>query len=135
MPGAHGHAGPQAPLTAGSGRPGVWAAAVIYTVGANNFLFDRNSEPYLSAVDLARLTGMAKSTMANKAGAIRRCLGLHPLEPGLCRRELLEDHPYAWYVEVNGILVDVRSLPATVQDEARHRGWVPDAVALQGARR
>jgi hypothetical protein len=121
------------PLARGDLR--VWAAAVIYTVGANNFLSDRNSEPYLSTADLARLTGVATSTMANKAGAIRRCLGLDPLEPELCRRELLEDHPYAWCVEVDGILIDVRGLPAAVQDEARRRGWVPDVVALQGAGR
>jgi hypothetical protein len=42
------------PLTRGDLR--VWAAAVIYTVGANNFLFDRASEPSLSGDDLAALT-------------------------------------------------------------------------------
>jgi hypothetical protein len=112
------------PLARGDLR--VWAGAVIYTVGANNFLFDRASEPYLSGDDLARLTGVAKSTMANKAGAIRRCLGLDHLDPQLCRRELLERHPYAWYVEINGIVIDVRDLPEKLQEQARRQGLVPE---------
>lgn len=112
------------PLARGDLR--VWAAAIIYAVCANNFLFDRASEPYLSGDDLARLTGVARSTMANKSGAIRRCLGLDHLDPRLCRRELLERHPYAWYVEISGIVVDVRDLPETLQEQARRRGLVPD---------
>jgi hypothetical protein len=46
------------PLARGDLR--VWAAAVIYAVGANNFLFDRESKPFLSGGDLAALTGVAK---------------------------------------------------------------------------
>lgn len=110
----------------------VWAAAVIYTVRANNFLFDRASEPFLSGDDLAALTGVTKSTMANKARAIRQALDLGPLEPRLCRRALLEQHPYAWHVEIDGLLVDARALPPELQDEARRRGLIPDLAVLPG---
>lgn len=106
----------------------VWAAAAIYAVGANNFLFDRASEPFLSGDDLAALTGVAKSTMANKARAIRVTLGLEPLDPRLCRRELLEQHPYAWYVEINGLVVDARTLPPDLRDQVRRRGLIPDLI-------
>ncbi len=116
------------PLARGDLRD--WAAAVIYTVGANNFLFDRASEPFLSGDDLSRLTGVAKSTLANKARAIRQVLGLDPLEPCLCRRALLERHPYAWHVEVDGFVVDARGLPAHMQDEARRRSLIPDLAVL-----
>ena len=79
-----------------------------------------------SAMDeLAAATGVAKSTMANKAALIRRTLQLGPLEPELCRRELLARHPYAWLVEIDGFIVDVRALPQPLQDDARHRGLVP----------
>ncbi len=43
-----------------------------------------------------------------------------------CRRELLEDHPRAWLVEVDGMIVDARWLPPEVQAEARRRGLIPD---------
>ena len=111
------------PLTRGDLR--IWAAGVIYAVGANNFLFDRSQELHLSGQDLATLTGVAPSTMANKAGAIRRAVKLDALEPTLCRQALLECHPYAWYVELDGIIVDVRGLLPELQDEARRRGLVP----------
>lgn len=107
----------------------VWAAAVIYTIGSINILFDPSQAPHLRADGLAALIGVAKSTMANQAGLIRRTLGLGPLEPELCRQELLAHHPYAWLVEVDGIIMDVRALPQPLQDEARRRGLVPSLPA------
>jgi hypothetical protein len=50
-----------------------------------------------------------------------------------CRRELLEDHPLAWLVEVNGMLVDARWLPPELQAEARRRGLIPDLPLDQAA--
>lgn len=43
-----------------------------------------------------------------------------------CRLELVEDHPLAWLVEVNGMIVDARSLPAELQAEARRGELIPD---------
>jgi hypothetical protein len=63
--------------------------------------------------------------MANKAALIRRTLRLGPIEPELCRRDLLARHPYAWLVEIDGLIVDVRALPQPLQDDARRRGLVP----------
>ncbi|MHB8273943.1 MAG: DUF6398 domain-containing protein [Dermatophilaceae bacterium] len=107
----------------------IWAAAVLYALGSINFLFDPTQRPHLRADDLARLTGVAKSTMVSLAGLIRRTLRLDPHEPELCRRELLEHHPYAWFVELDELIVDVRTLPLPLQEEARRRGLVPSLPA------
>ena len=48
------------------------------------------------------------------------------MDPEFCRRELLEAHPLAWLIEVNGMIVDARWLPPEVQSEARRRGLIPD---------
>lgn len=64
--------------------------------------------------------------MANKAALIRKALDLGVYEPDLTRRSMLERHPLAWLVQVNGFLVDARTLPAEIQDEARRRGLLPD---------
>ncbi len=117
------------PLARGDLR--VWAATAIYTVGRVNFLFDRTQNPHLSGDDLAALTGVAKSTMANKAGAVCRLLGIGQLEPELCRRRLLEDHPFAWMVEIDGLIIDVRALPPPLQREAADRGLVPGPADLR----
>jgi hypothetical protein len=83
-----------------------WAAAVLYTVGSLNFLFDRSQPLHLSADELTVLTGVPKSTMANKAKRIRDLLGLGPLACEFWRRDLLERSGLAWLVVVNGIAVD-----------------------------
>jgi hypothetical protein len=49
----------------------VWGAAAIYAAGSVNFPFDRSQKPHLTADQLTALTGVPKSTMANKAQRIR----------------------------------------------------------------
>jgi hypothetical protein len=112
------------PLARGDLR--IWAGAVLYTIGSINFLFDRTQQPHMTGDQLSSLTGIPKSTLANKAKLIRDVLKLRYLEPDLCRRELLEHHPMAWMIEVNGVLVDARTMPPEIQAEARRRGLIPD---------
>jgi hypothetical protein len=112
------------PLLRGERR--VWAASAIYTVGSVNFLFDRAQPLHLSGDELSDLTGVAKSTMANKARQIRDMLGLHRSDLEFCRREMIESHPTAWYVQVDGLIVDARMLPAPLQAECRRHGLIPD---------
>ena len=112
------------PLARGDLR--IWAAAAIYAVGSVNFLFDRSQEPHLSGDELSRLTGVPKSTMANKAKVIRDCLKLHRLDLEFCRRQLIERHPIAWLIELDGIIVDARWTPPHIQAEARRLGLIPD---------
>ena len=94
------------PLARGDLR--IWAGAVIYAVGSVNFLFDRSQRPYLTGDQLSGLTGIPKSTLANKAKLIRDLLRLRPLEPEFCRRELLDRDPRAWMISVDGVIVDPR---------------------------
>lgn len=121
------------PLARGELR--IWAASAVYTVGQMNFLFDRAQVPHLTADQLSHLTGVPKSTMANKAKLIRDQLRLHTFDVEFCRRDLLERHPTAWLVQIDGFIVDARGLPPHVQAEARSRGLIPDlAVAAAPAR-
>lgn len=115
------------------GAPGIWAAGVIYAVGQVNFLFDPSQRPHLSADQLAERMGVVKTTMANKAALINRNLDIGIFEPGLTTPAMLEQHPLAWIVEVDGFLVDASTLPPDLQDEARHRGLIPDLDAGRAA--
>jgi hypothetical protein len=119
------------PLARGDTR--IWAAGAIYAVGRVNFLFDRSQQPHLSADQLARHMGVVKTTMANKAALITKTLNLGIYEPDLTRLAMLEQHPLTWMVMVNGFVVDVRTLPPEIQDEARRRGVVPDLEARRAA--
>jgi hypothetical protein len=108
------------------GEPRIWAAGAIYAVGSLNFLFDRSQQPHLTADELAANLEVSKTTMANKAARIRKILELGWFEPELTRRSVLDAHPMAWLVEVNGLVVDARWLPAELQEEARRRGLIPN---------
>lgn len=112
------------------GDPRIWAAGALYSVGANNFLFDPTQTPHLSADRLSELIAVPRSTMAAKAKRIRDVLGIKPMDIDFCRRELLEAHPVAWLVEVDGVVIDARRLPAEVQAEARKRGLIPDLALV-----
>jgi hypothetical protein len=120
------------PLVRGQRR--IWAAGAIYTVGTNNFLFDPSEDPHLSADRMSELLGVPKSTMAGKAKLIRDALNLAGrMDTEFCRLSLLEDHPFAWLVEVDGIIVDARWLPGALQAEARRRGLIPDLPVSRAA--
>jgi hypothetical protein len=115
------------PLARGELR--IWAGAVIYAVGSVNFLFDPAQRPNLTGDQLSQLTGIPKSTLANKAKLIRDLLGIHPFEPEYCRRQLLQGNPIAWMISVNGVVVDARMMPPEIQAEARRKGLIPDIPA------
>jgi hypothetical protein len=119
------------PLARGEVR--IWAAGVIYSLGQVNFLFDRTQTPHMTADELAEALGVVKTTMASKAGLINRTLDIGIYEPELMRAAMVEQHPMAWMVMVDGFIVDARTLPPELQDEARRRGLIPDLAALRAA--
>jgi hypothetical protein len=119
------------PLARGDAR--IWAAGVLYVLAQVNFLFDRSQSPHMSAAELAVAIEVKQPTMANKAGMINRLLNIGVYEPELTRVAILEQHPMAWLVEVNGFQVDARQLPDELQAEARRRGLIPDLDALRAA--
>jgi hypothetical protein len=112
------------PLARGQTR--VWAGAVLYAVGQVNFLFAPTQRPHITFDDLSRLTGVSKSALATRARNIMNLLRIIPLEPEYCRRSLLAQNPLARMVEVDGLLVDARTLPAEIQSQLRERGLIPD---------
>lgn len=118
------------PLERGDLR--TWAAAVLYTIGRVNFLFDRAQRIHMTGDQLSALTGVPKSTMTAKSKLICDALRIGPLDPQYCRREFVERNPLAWLVQVNGFLVDARTLPAELQAEARRRGLIPDLPPQKG---
>ena len=112
------------PLMRGQVR--TWAASVIYFIGQANFLSDPAQEPHLTTNELSERTGVSKSTLSAKAKQIQDLLRLDPWDRELYRSELLLELPIFWMVEVDGLLVDARTLPPAVQEELRRRGFIPD---------
>lgn len=102
------------------------AATVIHAIGKVNFLFDPMQTPHLTANDLSQRAGVRMSSLSAKSKRICDLLRIGPFEPAYCRRALLADNPLVWLIEVNGFLVDARTMSPEIQDELRRRGLIPD---------
>ena len=79
------------PLARGEAR--VWAGAVLYTIAWVNFLFDQTQRPHWTSDELARASGVGKSTLSARATLIRKALGIVPLDPEFCRRSRASGGP------------------------------------------
>ena len=77
-----------------TGRTEIWAAAVVYTVGTMNFLFDKSFEPYVSSADINEYFGTSSSTVAQKARTIRQLLKLSQYwDKDFSTRHMQESNP------------------------------------------
>ncbi|MBU0491479.1 MAG: hypothetical protein KKA73_26440 [Chloroflexi bacterium] len=108
-----------------SGKVNTWAAAIVHTIGRVNFLFDKSQTPHMRADALAAGFGLSKSTVGNKAKQIMDLLNIGLMEPEWTLPSKIDDNPMAWMVTVNGFIVDVRSLPSPLQEEAYRKGLIP----------
>jgi Domain of unknown function (DUF6398) len=111
------------------GRPSTWASAVVYALGQVNFLFDRAQELYRTPDELSDAFGVSKSTMSNKARQVRDLLKMD-FSAQWQRAGMLELNPAFWFIQVDGFVVDARSMPAEIQLEAYLRGLIPYVPAL-----
>ncbi|MES0445135.1 MAG: DUF6398 domain-containing protein [Desulfobacterales bacterium] len=70
------------------GKKEIWAASIIYVIARLNFLFDPESEFFLSADAVCDFFGTKKSTVGNKATQIERACNLGLGAEGLCSPEI-----------------------------------------------
>ena len=111
------------PLIGGQAK--TWACGIVYTIGSVNFLFDKSQNPDMCADDLCAWFGVATSTGGNKAKQIRDLLHINPLDEKWMLPSMVEQNPSVWMITVNGFIVDARSLPRPIQEEAYHKGLIP----------
>jgi hypothetical protein len=103
-----------------------WIAGIIHAAGLVNLLWDPNEKPYMRAADIAVHFGIGNGTTVARSKVIQRALGLGQLDPRYCRRSLLKDNPYVWFIQMeNGVLIDARTQSRTVQEVLVDAGMIP----------
>ena len=107
------------------GKPAGWACAIVHAAGWVNFLHDPAQSPHMTSAQLAQGFGVSQGTMLAKSKLIRDELDIMPMDPDWCLPEMLERNPLVWMMEVNGFIMDVRSAPREVQEEAYMMGLIP----------
>ena len=90
-----------------------------------NFLFDKSQTLHTSPDELCDWFGVSKSTAGNKARQIRDVLKIGVFDPKWCLPSLLDANPFVWMVEIDGLIVDIRTMPAAIQEEAYRLGIIP----------
>jgi hypothetical protein len=108
-----------------SGRAATWAGGTLWALGQVNFLFDRSTKPHVTHDDLAEMFGLSKSALGQKAKQIRDTLKMTWATPEFLRAERIDDNPMIWFIMVNGMTFDARSLPIEIQIEAYLQGVIP----------
>ena len=107
------------------GRAPTWACGITYALGMVNFLFDHAQTLHVSGRGLCALFGVSQSAGSAKARDIMRLLRIVQLDPRWCLPSKLADNPLVWMIEVNGFVVDVRTMPRELQEEAHRLGLIP----------
>lgn len=107
------------------GKVDTWACAVAYAVGSVNFLFDKSQTQHMRAADLCKRFGVSQSTASARVKTIRDALGIGPYDPDWCLPSKLGEHPLAWFIQVDGLIVDARQAPRDIQEEAFRLGLIP----------
>jgi hypothetical protein len=108
-----------------NGRANSWACGIVYALGFVNFMFDKSQAYYISAADLCAAFGVSASTGSARSKVVRDTLGMYQMDPNWCLPSQMDDNPMAWMVMVNGLIVDVRSMPLEVQRIAYEKGLIP----------
>lgn len=113
------------PSPLSSGKPNVWACGIIYALGSANFLYDKSQSPHMRADELCRLFGVSKSTAGTRAKYIRDAVGMHLGAWRWALPGLVEQNSLYWMISVDGIIMDARTAPRAIQEEAARRGLIP----------
>lgn len=116
-----------------SGRARTWAGAILYAVGQANFLFDKSQTPYMKASELAERIGVGNGTISAKAKELRKMLKMQFFSAEWTLPSRMEDNPFIWMVQVNGLPMDARSLPLEAQILCYEKGLIPYIPALKDA--
>ena len=107
------------------GKPAGWAAGIVHAIGFVNFLQDPSLSPHMSSMEIAEGFGVSQQTMQAKSKIIRDAFDLVQLDPDWCLPSLLEDNPLVWMLNVDGFMMDARTAPREIQEEAYRLGIIP----------
>jgi hypothetical protein len=115
------------------GRLDTWACAVIYSVGQANFLFNKTSNPSMTAAGLCAHFKVAVNTGRGRAKHVQELIGVQPYDFRWAVPETIESMgSLFWTIEYNGLLIDARDLPRDIQEAAFEQGVIPYVHADKG---
>lgn len=108
-----------------TGKAKTWACGIVHALGMVNFLFDSSQTPHMKASELYQKFGVGESTGNGKSKQIRDAMKMSQFDWHWCLPSRLNSHPAAWLISVNGLMLDARTAPRPIQEEAVRKGLIP----------
>jgi hypothetical protein len=108
-----------------AGKANTWACGITHAIGTVNFLFDKSQTPNIKTGELYKKFGVGESTGQAKSKAVRTMLGIRQFDHNWLLPSRLQSNPMVWMLSVNGMMVDIRSMPREVQEIAFEKGLIP----------
>jgi len=106
------------------GKESSWACGITHAIGTVNFVFDKSQTPCITARELYKKFGVGESTGQSKSRTVRDLLKIHQFDPNWTLPSRLDDSPMSWMLSLNGMMVDIRTMPREVQEIALEKGLI-----------
>ena len=113
------------PSPLSSGRAASLGAGAVHALCFVNFLFDKSKKTSTTVEALAEFFGVSKTTVSGVSKKIRVAMKMSRFSTEWCLPSRIGDNPFAWWVQVNGFMVDARTLPLALQRMAFEKGLIP----------
>ncbi|NQY41869.1 MAG: hypothetical protein HRT87_00760 [Legionellales bacterium] len=107
------------------GNINIWACAITYAIGTVNFLFDKNTNSFISISELTQKSQVNQSTATNKSQQIRELLKIHQLDHKSILPSQVENIPRVWFIMLDWFHMDARELSREIQEVAYQKGLIP----------
>ena len=102
-----------------SGRKETWAAAIVYSIGQINFLFDSSFKPFIEGAEICSHFNVSRSTVTNKAKQIRDMFNMGYFDDEFSTERSIESNPMNNFVMLkNGLIVTKDQLKDIILDQA-----------------
>lgn len=113
------------PSPLAKGRAKNWAAGIVHAICTVNFTFDKTQTPHLTSPDISNGFDVGKSSPASKSKVVRDLLKIGLMDPTWTLPSRMDSNLMAWYIMMDGLIVDARNLPREIQEIAYEKGLIP----------
>lgn len=79
----------------------------------------------MSSRDLSEWFGLSQNTVCGKSKAIRDMFKIMQMDPQWTLHSRMDRNPMVWMIMVNGFIMDARSAPYEIQEQAYRAGIIP----------
>lgn len=107
------------------GRARTWACGIVHAIGSHNFIFDKSQPINMTAAEIAEWFDLSKNTASGKASEVTKILGLSYANPEFLLKSNIDSNPAIWYLEIDGLIMDIRTMPRVYQEVAFQKGLIP----------